>query len=107
MSSLSFLLCHPQPETAHLVIIDELNSGLFERCLDPDQCGNIAGNWPITFFYALNRGRPDPGGLRQVLLSPTQESPGGSDLRRFNHQETIPDSIRLDKKARLLDNPSS
>ena len=32
--------------------------------LEPDQCRNIAGNWPMAFFYALNRGRPDPGGLR-------------------------------------------
>jgi len=62
--SLSLPLCHPKAEAAHLVIIDELNSGLFERCLDPDQCRNIAGNWPMAFFYALNRGRPDPGGLR-------------------------------------------
>jgi hypothetical protein len=64
LSSLSLLLCHPKAETAHLVIINELNSGLFERCLDPDQCRNIAGNWLMTFFYALNRGRPHTGGLR-------------------------------------------
>jgi hypothetical protein len=31
-SSLSFLLCHPKPETARLVLIDELNAG-FVRTL--------------------------------------------------------------------------
>jgi hypothetical protein len=36
-SSLSLLLCQPKPETARLVIFDELNSSLFERCLDFDQ----------------------------------------------------------------------
>jgi hypothetical protein len=36
VSSLSLLLCHPKAETARRVIIDELNSGLFERCLDPE-----------------------------------------------------------------------
>lgn len=64
LSSPSLCLCHPKSETALLVIIEELNSGLFERCLDADQCRNIASNWPMAFFYALNRGRPDPGGLR-------------------------------------------
>jgi hypothetical protein len=34
-SSPSLLLCHPKPETARLVILDELNSSLFKRCLDP------------------------------------------------------------------------
>jgi hypothetical protein len=29
LSSLSLLLCHPNAETAHRVIIDELNSGAF------------------------------------------------------------------------------
>jgi hypothetical protein len=36
-SSLSFLFCHPKPETARLVLIDELNAGLFERCLNFQQ----------------------------------------------------------------------
>jgi hypothetical protein len=63
-SSLSHLLCHPQAETAHLVIRDELNSCLFERYLDSNQRRNIACNWPMAFFDALNRGRPDSGGLR-------------------------------------------
>jgi len=29
-SSLSFLLCHPNAEAAQLVIVDELDSGVFE-----------------------------------------------------------------------------
>jgi hypothetical protein len=35
LSSLSLLFCHPKAETAHLIIIDKLNSSLFERCLEP------------------------------------------------------------------------
>jgi hypothetical protein len=34
LSSLSFLLCHPKPKAARLVIIDELNSGLLEGRLN-------------------------------------------------------------------------
>jgi hypothetical protein len=30
----SLLLRHPKPEAARLIIIDELNSRLFERCLN-------------------------------------------------------------------------
>jgi hypothetical protein len=30
------LLCHPKSEAARLVVIDELNSRLFERCLNPN-----------------------------------------------------------------------
>jgi hypothetical protein len=59
LSSLSLLLCHSKAETARIVLFDELNSGLFERCLDPDHCRNIAGDWAMTFFDALNRGRSD------------------------------------------------
>jgi hypothetical protein len=36
-SSLSLLLCQPKSEAAHLVIIDELNPSLFERCLNFEQ----------------------------------------------------------------------
>ena len=36
-SSLSLLLCHPKAEAARLVVIDELDSGLFERCLNFEQ----------------------------------------------------------------------
>jgi len=41
-SPLSLFLCHPKPEAARLVIVDELNSSLFERCLDLEQSRNIA-----------------------------------------------------------------
>jgi hypothetical protein len=37
MSSLSFLLCHPNAEAAQLVIIDKLDSGVFECRLNLDQ----------------------------------------------------------------------
>ena len=36
-SSLSFLLCHPNAEAAQLVIVDELDSGVFECRLNFDQ----------------------------------------------------------------------
>jgi len=36
-SSLSFLLCHPNAEATQLVIIDELDSGVFECRLNFDQ----------------------------------------------------------------------
>jgi hypothetical protein len=35
--SLSFLLCHPNAEAAQLVIVDELDSGVFECRLNFDQ----------------------------------------------------------------------
>jgi len=37
LSSLSFLLCHPNAEAAQLVIVDELDSGVFECRLNFDQ----------------------------------------------------------------------
>jgi hypothetical protein len=64
LSPLSLLLRHSKAEPADLVILNELNSGMFERYLDPDQCRNIAGDWATAFFDPLNRGRPDPGGFR-------------------------------------------
>jgi hypothetical protein len=36
-SSLSFLLCHPNTKAAQLVIVDELDSGVFECRLNFDQ----------------------------------------------------------------------
>ena len=36
MSSLSFLLCHPNAEPTQIVIIDELDSGVFECRLNFD-----------------------------------------------------------------------
>jgi hypothetical protein len=36
-SSLSLFLCHPKAEAARLVVIDELDSGLFERRLNFEQ----------------------------------------------------------------------
>jgi hypothetical protein len=94
--SLSLLLCHPKAEAAHLVIIDELNSGLLERCLNPDQCQNIAGNWPMAFFYALNRGRPDPGGLRLILLIGSRHQKKRLPLRpKSSHPLNSGQSIKL------------
>jgi hypothetical protein len=50
MRLLSFPLCHAKAEAAQLVIIDELDSGLFERCLDPNHCRNIASHCLVTFY---------------------------------------------------------
>jgi hypothetical protein len=36
-SSLSFLLCHPKAEAAELVVINELDSGLFKCRLNSDE----------------------------------------------------------------------
>ena len=45
------------------VIVDKLNSSLFESGLKPNQCRSIASDCTIAFFDALNRGRSDPGSL--------------------------------------------
>jgi hypothetical protein len=54
--SFSLFLCQAKAEAAVLVIIDELDSGFFERCLDPNHCRNIACDCLTAFFYPLNRG---------------------------------------------------
>jgi len=36
-SALSLPLCHPNSEAAGLVVIEEMDSGLFERRLNPQQ----------------------------------------------------------------------
>jgi hypothetical protein len=58
----SFALLEAKPVSPVLVIIDELNSSLFERCLDPDQCRNIACDCLTAFFYSS----PHPEGLSNV-----------------------------------------
>ena len=65
-SSFALLLCQAQAVSPVLVIIDELDSGLFERCLDPDQYRNTACDCLTAFFYPLNIDRPHPGGLLNV-----------------------------------------
>jgi hypothetical protein len=52
MSSLSFLLCHPNAEAAQLVIIDKLDSGVFECRLNLDQSWNVARERPFLAFNA-------------------------------------------------------
>jgi hypothetical protein len=49
-----------------LVIIDELNSSLFERCLDPDQCRNIACDCLTAFFLSVEWWPSPPRGLSNV-----------------------------------------
>jgi hypothetical protein len=58
--------CHPKAEATHLVIIYELNSGLFEDYLDPDQRRNIAGDFPDGFFLCAESWPSQP---RKTILS--------------------------------------
>jgi hypothetical protein len=67
MSSVSSLplppLSQPKADTSRLIIVDEQNSGIFERCLNSHYCRNVTRYRPITLLNALNRGGPDPRGL--------------------------------------------
>jgi hypothetical protein len=51
-SSFSFLLCHSNAETAQIVIIDELDSGLFKCRLNFDQIETYPPATLPDFQYA-------------------------------------------------------
>jgi hypothetical protein len=35
LSSFCFLLCEPKPQAAYVVVVNELNTGIFKSCLNP------------------------------------------------------------------------
>jgi hypothetical protein len=63
-SSPPLIFCHPNTEAACLVFLGEQNPSVLKGCAEPDQCRNVAGDWVLAFFDALNRGRADSGGFR-------------------------------------------
>jgi hypothetical protein len=56
------LLSQPKADTSRLIVVDEQNSSIFERCLNSHYCRNVTRYRPITLLNG-NRGGPDPRGL--------------------------------------------
>jgi hypothetical protein len=84
-SSLSFLFCHPKPETARLVLINELNAGLFERCLNFQQSRNIAHKWSFLALNTPNGCNTNLSRMCNILLAPAEKRPGGTELCDLEH----------------------
>jgi hypothetical protein len=85
LSSLSFLLCHPNAKTAYRVVIDELNSSLFERCLNFDQSRDIARKEPFLAFNTADGCNANFGRLSNILLAPAEKRAGSAELRDLKH----------------------
>jgi hypothetical protein len=84
-SSLSFLLCHPNAEAAQLVIVDELDSGVFECRLNFDQSWNVARERPFLAFNTPNGCNANFSRLGNILLAPAEKRTGCTELCHLKH----------------------
>jgi hypothetical protein len=84
-SSLSLLLCHPNSEATCLVVIDEVDTGLFERCLNFQESRNISRKGPLLAFNAPNGCNANLSRLGNVLLAPAEKRPGCPELCHLKH----------------------
>jgi hypothetical protein len=79
----------------------------FERLFDAQYGGNVAGHRSLPPLKTLDGRKPYFRGLRQLILPPIEQRPGGANLGSFQHLGgNVPDSIALDKPSITSGNPS-
>ena len=59
----SFLFRQPDTNSSNLVLIDEQNSGFFERALNAHHGRNVSGDRTAAVFNTADSGRPYARGL--------------------------------------------
>src|SRR5262249_21261645 len=103
ISSLSFLFCHPNAEPAELVLINELDSGLFKCRLNSDQSCNVARENPFLAFNTPNGCNANFSRPGNFLLAPAEKRPGCTELCHLKHPPgRIIRFTALDKHSRVL-----